>query len=282
MLSYRHGFHAGNPADVLKHAVFVFVARHLQKKDGPLLLLDTHAGAGVYDLKAPEAEKTGEYRDGILKVLARTGGVPDLLADYLARVRAANPAGPLTSYPGSAALAMAVKRHQDRLAFYELHPADHAQLAALAGRRRGITVHREDGFTGLLAQLPPAGARGLALIDPSYEIKTDYDKAIKALAKAWRRFASGVYILWYPVIERARVDTMMAAIKDAGIAKVYRLELGLTADAPGFGMTGSGLIVVNPPFTLPAAAEAALPWLGKTLGARGPRVAEWLVAEASS
>jgi len=174
MLSYRHGFHAGNAADVLKHAVFVFVLGHLQRKAGPLLVLDTHAGAGLYDLASAEAAKTGEFRDGIARLPAGGDDVPDLLAGYLELVRARNPRGGLSVYPGSAALALAMKRPQDRLAFYELHPTDHRHLADLAGRARGVTVERADGFKGLLARVPPAERRGLALIDPSYEIKTDY------------------------------------------------------------------------------------------------------------
>lgn len=279
MLSYRHGFHAGNPADVLKHAVFVFVLGHLQRKAGPLLILDTHAGAGLYDLASAEAAKTGEFRDGIARLAAGAGEVPDLLGTYLALVKARNPRGPLAVYPGSPALALTMKRPQDRLAFYELHPADHQRLADLAGRVRGVSIERTDGFKGLTARVPPDGRRGLVLIDPSYEIKTDYDKVVAALAKAWRRFATGVYILWYPVIERSRIDGLLAAVTAAGIRKVYRIELGMAPDAPGYGMTASGVLVVNPPFTLPGAAGAALPWLAERLGAHGPAVAEWLVPE---
>jgi len=277
MLSYRHAFHAGHHADVLKHAVFVFIARYLQRKEGPILFLDTHAGAGVYDLRSAESEKLGEYRDGIVRVLAYRDGVPDLLRDYLALVRDRNLAGEVTLYPGSPALALALKRPQDRLALFELHPADHAALTALMRRQRGVAVERADGFGGLLAHVPPRERRAVALVDPSYEIKSDYDKVVVALAKAWRRFATGVYILWYPVIERARIDALLAAVKAVGWPKVYRIEVGVAPDAPGYGMTGSGLIVVNPPYPLPAAAEAALPWLAETLRARGPAIAEWLI-----
>lgn len=279
MLSYRHGFHAGNAADVLKHAVFVFTLGHLQRKAGPLLVLDTHAGAGLYDLASAEAAKTGEFREGIGRLAAGAGDAPELLAGYLALVKARNPGGGLAVYPGSPALALAMKRPQDRLAFHELHPADHRKLADLTARRRGVTVERTDGLKGLVAHLPPAERRGLALIDPSYEIKTDYDKVAAALAKAVRRFATGVYILWYPVIERPRIDALLAAVAAAGIRKVYRLELGMAPDAPGYGMTASGMLVVNPPFTLPGAAGVALPWLAERLGARGRAVAEWLVPE---
>lgn len=279
MLSYRHGFHAGNAADVLKHAVFVFVLDHLQRKSGPLLILDTHAGAGLYELASAEATKTGEFRDGIGRLAVGAGEVPELLTGYLALVKARNPQGPLAVYPGSPALALAMKRPQDRLAFYELHPADHQRLTDLADRTRGVTVERTDGLKGLIAQVPPEGRRGLVLIDPSYEIKTDYDKVVAALAKAWRRFATGVYVLWYPVIERPRIDALLAAVLAAGVRKVYRLELGMAPDAPGYGMTASGMLIVNAPFTLPGATESALPWLAERLGARGPAVAEWLVPE---
>jgi len=280
MLSYRHDFHAGNAADVLKHAVFVFTLGHLQRKAGPLLVLDSHAGAGLYDLTSAAAVKTGEFRNGIGRLLpAGSENAPELLAGLLALVQERNPPGKLAVYPGSPALALAMKRPHDRLAFFELHPADHRRLIGLTGHAKGIVVERADGFKGLLAQMPPTGRRGLALIDPSYEIKSDYDKVVAALAKSWRRFATGVYILWYPVIERASAAALTAAVAESGIRKVFRIELGMAPDAPGYGMTASGVLVVNPPFTLPAAAAEALPWLVDRLDARGPTVAEWLVPE---
>lgn len=279
MLSYRHGFHAGNHADVLKHAVFVFCARYLQRKETPLLFLDTHSGAGRYDLRTPEAEKTGEYRDGIARLMDRAAGAPQLFAGYLALVRSFNDDGALRTYPGSPALAAALKREQDRAVFHELHPADEARLADLMRRHPRIHVERSDGLRGLIAHVPPLERRGLVLIDPSYEIKTDYASVAAAIARAWKRFPRGLYLLWYPVIERPRVRAMEAALISAGIRKTYRMEFCMTPDTPERGMTGSGLFIVNPPFTLPEAAAEGLPWLAEALGAKGPAKSGWLIHE---
>jgi 23S rRNA (adenine2030-N6)-methyltransferase len=279
MLSYRHGFHAGNHADVLKHAVCVHVSRYLTRKDAPLLFLDTHAGAGLYDLGTPEAEKTGEYRAGIGRLMPRAPDAPDLLRDYLELVHAANGDGMLRTYPGSPSLIMSLMRPQDRAVFHELHSADAARLAALAHGRRRVHVDRSDGLRGLNAQLPPPERRALCLIDPSYEIKTDYTLVAAAVARAWKKFPGGIYLWWYPVIDRSRVLAMEAAIRAAGIRKTYKVELCMSPDTPERGMTGSGLFIVNPPFTLPDAAQAALPWLAETLGADGPVTAGWLLPE---
>ena len=275
MLSYRHAFHAGSYADVLKHAVLVHVLRHAVAKPKPVYFLDTHAGAGSYDLTSAMAAKTGEFRAGIARVLAAGGPVPELLAPYLDLVRAANPPGELRTYPGSPALARAVLRPSDRIELVELHGTDHGLLEAWAGG--SALVRRVDGLAALEHRLPPPERRGIALIDPSYEIKTDYEDVVAALARAHRRFATGVFLLWYPVIERLRTEALMAALRATAIPRQLRLELGLRADAPGRGMTGTGLIVVNPPWTLPQAAAAGLPWLADALGAELPPSVEWLI-----
>ena len=279
MLSYRHGFHAGNPADVLKHAVAVFLARYLQGKPGGVLLLDTHAGSGLYDLHGAMAEKTGEWEDGVARVLAQPGEAPELLRDWLALVRARNPGGTLSVYPGSAALFALLRRPQDRVALYELHPSDHAALTAQMRRESRVIVEKADGFAALDALLPPPERRALALIDPSYEVKTDYETVVTALAGAWRKFPTGVYALWLPVIERARTDAVLAAIVAAGLRKVFRLELCIVPDGAARGLTGSQMLVVNPPWTLPDTAAAALPWLAAALNAQGPVGSGWLVPE---
>jgi len=258
MLSYRHGFHAGHHADVLKHAAWVFVARYLQRKTGAVLFLDTHAGAGAYDLRAAEALKTGAFRDGIARVLARTDAPPALVADYSALVRAFKGGGALACYPGSPAIAAAVARPQDRIVLCELHPTNFVRLRTWARGRARVSAQRTDGLAALRALLPPHERRAFALIDPSYEVKSDYDGVAAALAHAWRRFPAGVYMLWYPVIERSRVEAMAEALRDAALRKVFRIELCAAPDASGRGMTGSGLFVVNPPFVLPEAARAGL------------------------
>jgi len=275
MLGYRHAFHAGNFADVLKHAVFVFVLGHAGRKAKPLYVLDTHAGAGAYDLSSPQALRTGEHRAGIGRLMA-AGPAPPLAASYLDLVRAANPGGRLLAYPGSPALARAMLRPQDRLELAELHPSDHAALAARFAAVPRTRVVRGDGLELLLARMPPPERRGVVLIDPSYELESDHAAVVRALARAHRRFATGVYLLWYPVIERARVEALLAALRAAAIPAIYRLELCLLPDTPGRGMTGSGLLVVNPPWILPDEAARALPWLADRLRAEGPCRAGWL------
>ena len=265
---------AGGFADVLKHAVLVHVLRHAVGKPKPVYFLDTHAGAGSYDLGAAMAQKTGEYRTGIERLLAAGRPAPDLVAPYLRLVEAANPPGELRSYPGSPALAQAVLRPQDRLELVELHGTDHGILAGWAGA--GVQARREDGLAALVARMPPRERRGVILVDPSYELKTDYQAVPQALARAHQRFATGTYLLWYPVIERARTDELLAAMRASGMTRLLRLELGLRPDAPGRGMTGAGMLVVNPPWTLAAAAGDALPWLAHVLAAQGPVVVDWL------
>lgn len=279
MLSYRHGFHAGNHADVLKHAVLVFIARYLERKDAPLLFLDTHAGAGLYDLQTPEAQKTGEYREGIARIMPHAPAAPALLADYLALVASFNAPGQLTTYPGSPSLITSLMRPQDRAHFNELHPTDEDRLAGLMRRGQRVRVAKSDGLQALIAHVPPPEKRALVLVDPSYEIKTDYALVTAALARAWKRFPGGIYLVWYPVIDRPRVHAMEVALRAAGIRKVYRLELCMTPDTPERGMTGSGLFVVNPPFTLPDAAGEGLSWLATALNASGPVTSGWLIPE---
>ncbi|MBM3559644.1 MAG: 23S rRNA (adenine(2030)-N(6))-methyltransferase RlmJ, partial [Alphaproteobacteria bacterium] len=244
MLSYRHGFHAGNHADVLKHAVAVFLARYLQQKPGGVLFVDTHAGAGLYDLAAPMAAKTAEWEDGVAPVLAQSGEAPALLRDWLALVRARNPDGALTVYPGSAALLATLRRPQDRVVLYELHTTDHAAVAAQMRRESRVAVGKADGFAALQALLPPPESRTLVLIDPSYEMKSDYETVVAALAGAWRKFPTGVYALWLPVIERARTEAALAAIAAAGLRKVFRIEFCVVPDGAQRGLTGSQMLVV--------------------------------------
>lgn len=282
MLSYRHAFHAGSFADVLKHAVLVHVLRHVTRKPKPVYVLDTHAGAGWYALDTPMALKTGEFRAGIGRLLATPAPWPELVAPYLELVRATNPPNELRSYPGSPALARALLRTHDRLELVELHGTDHGLLAGSVGRAPGVRVMQEDGLAALVARMPPPERRAVVLIDPSYEIKSDYEAVPAALARAHRRFATGTYLLWYPVIGRARVETMLAALVATGIPAQFRLELALRPDAPGLGMTGCGLVVINPPWTLPDAAASGLPWLAAAMGATGPVVADWLTPPAHS
>ncbi|MBL8352467.1 MAG: 23S rRNA (adenine(2030)-N(6))-methyltransferase RlmJ [Burkholderiaceae bacterium] len=270
MLAYRHAFHAGNHADVLKHAVLVAVLRHLNLKDKAWRLVDTHAGAGAYALQAAAAQKHGEYRQGIAR-LWQAPDLPPLLADYVAQVRAFDPHDGLSQYPGSPRFARALMRPQDQLRLFELHPTDHALLAEQFAGDRQVIVQHGDGFAGLKSQLPPPSRRGLLLMDPSYEIKTDYAAVVAAAREALTRFAEGIVMIWYPQLdlrESAQLPQRLKAVADAQAKKGW-LHARLTVAEPnerGFGMLGSGLFVANPPYTLRAQLQAALPVLVRLLG----------------
>jgi 23S rRNA (adenine2030-N6)-methyltransferase len=278
VLSYRHAFHAGGPADVLKHAVYAFCLAYMTAKPKPLFVMDTHAGAGLYDLSDPMAAKTGEWRQGVGRLEGAVAPPPLVRAylDLLAAVRADHGAD---ACPGSPEIARRLLGAGDRLRLCELHPADSAALAASGPDG----VARTDGFRALVKAMPPKERRGLALIDPSYEMKDDYDRAADSLIAAHRRFATGTFLLWYPVVERARTETMIQRLAASGVPAQYRIELGMRPDGDGDGskrgMTASGLIAVNPPWTLPDAVDAGLPWLAERLGAAGRSFARWTVPE---
>lgn len=247
MLSYRHAFHAGNHADVLKHLLLVSVLDHLREKaDKPFVYVDTHAGAGMCDLREAMAVKNAEFRDGI----GRLWDAPDLpapLARYIGLVRAFNPNGELVNYPGSPALARQLMP-AGRLDLCELHPADHDRLMRWADDERRIRIHREDGFARLKAVLPPLERRALVLIDPPYEVKTDYRQVVEALRGALGRFATGVYLAWYPLLDRTEARALpvsLAKLTD----RCLRVELEVS-EPTSRGMYGSGVFVINPPWQL--------------------------------
>ncbi|HPE59960.1 MAG: 23S rRNA (adenine(2030)-N(6))-methyltransferase RlmJ [Thiothrix sp.] len=268
MLSYRHSFHAGNPADVLKHLVLQRCLIYLTRKDKPLCYIDTHAGAGAYRLDGPQARKTGEYRQGIGSLWEQQN-LPPLLQEYRALIQAFNPEPELLSYPGSPWIAAQLLRPQDRLFLHELHATDAPRLQQLFTTDKRVQVQASDGFQGCLGHLPPIQRRGLVLIDPSYEVKRDYDTVVEVLNKAVRRFATGVYALWYPVVERERIRRLEKKLRNSGIPGIQLFELGLSADGATSGMTASGMVVINPPYTLKAEMESVLPWLARQLGRDG-------------
>ncbi|MDR2031134.1 MAG: 23S rRNA (adenine(2030)-N(6))-methyltransferase RlmJ [Azoarcus sp.] len=268
MLGYRHAFHAGNHADVLKHFVLAELLAHYSRKDKPWTYIDTHAGAGCYVLEDEIAGKTGEFAGGIARLWARAG-LPPPLADYIDIVRQFNPGGRLLFYPGSPALAMTCARARDSLHLFELHPADLRTLQqTFASGTRGVRVHvrGNDGLAALAALLPPPARRAVVLIDPSYEVKSDYRNVPDALAGAMRRFPTGCYAVWYPLL--ARADSRRLPQRLAALGAENWLELRLRVRHPprdGFGLYGSGLFIVNPPWTLPERLRAALPWLAEAL-----------------
>ena len=267
MLSYRHAFHAGSHADVLKHAVLVQLIGYLRKKDKPLWYVDTHAGAAGYALNEAWAQKNAEFETGIARLWARDD-VPASLAGYMDEVRALNPHGELRFYPGSAQIATQMLREQDRMRLFELHSTESRGLKEHFSRDSPrVLVQAGDGFDGLKSVLPPSSRRGLALIDPSYEDKRDYARARAALEDALQRFATGVYVLWYPIVQRRESQQYPESLKR--LQRKDWLHVALTVKAPaadGFGLHGSGLYILNPPWDLPAMLEEAMPYLVKVLG----------------
>ncbi|MDD5366548.1 MAG: 23S rRNA (adenine(2030)-N(6))-methyltransferase RlmJ [Gallionellaceae bacterium] len=267
MLSYRHAFHAGNHADVLKHCVLVAMLRHMNRKDKPWWYVDSHAGAGIYDLDAAFARKNAEYDSGIARLWSRTD-LPEMVADYLALVRDLNPDGRLRLYPGSPWLASRIMRPDDQLRLFELHSTD-AQLLrhTFSEAGRHIKVEAVDGFLALKAVLPPQPRRGLVLIDPSYEIKDDYRRVIATLKESLARFATGTYAVWYPQLQRAESGQMLEKLKRLQVPSW--LHVGLSVQTPsteGYGMHGSGLFIINPPWQLADSLTTVMPWLSGVLG----------------
>jgi 23S rRNA (adenine2030-N6)-methyltransferase len=269
MLAYRHAFHAGNHADVLKHLVLAQVLHHMAQKDKPYTLIDTHAGAGGYSLASPEAQKKGEFEHGILRLWDRSD-LPPAVADYVSLVQAFNPEGGLGRYPGSPEIARQLLRPQDALRLFELHPADVGNLAAHHASRPRTEVHHEDGFSGLRAQLPPPSRRGVVLMDPSYELKADYGLVVAAVREALQRFAECVVLVWYPQVTRleaAQLPKRLQSLAQGPTIKGW-LHARLTVqplDQQGFGLAGSGMFVINPPWTLHATMQDCLPFLAKAL-----------------
>jgi 23S rRNA (adenine2030-N6)-methyltransferase len=267
MLSYRHAFHAGNHADVLKHCLLVAMLRYLNKKDKPWWYVDSHAGAGIYDLDADHARKNAEFETGIGRLWARTD-LPELVADYVGLVRDLNPDGRPRLYPGSPWLASRLMRPDDQMRLFELHSTDAQMLRhVFTEASRHVKVEATDGFLGLKAVLPPQPRRGLVLIDPSYEIKDDYRRVIAALKEGQARFPTGTYAVWYPLLQRHESRELPEQLKRLRVASWLHASLTVrTPAADGFGMHGSALFVINPPWQLAEALRATLPWLTEVLG----------------
>ena len=266
MLSYRHAFHAGNHADVLKHIVLVHLLGYLTQKDKPLWFVDTHAGAAAYALDEGYATKNTEYESGIARLWARAD-LPPAVADYLAQVRAFNPGGALRRYPGSPQLALQLLRKQDRLRLFELHSTESRLLQQYFrdDAPRAI-VQAGDGFDGLQAVLPPPSRRALVLIDPSYEDKGDYRRVLATLRDAQKRFKPGGYAVWYPQVQRRESRQFPEQLKQ--LQEKDWLHVTLTVKQPaagGLGLHGSGMLILNPPWLLPKALDLAMPYLARVL-----------------
>ena len=280
MFSYRHGFHAGNHADVLKHCVLMQLLGYLNQKEAPYMVIDTHAGAGLYQLDSDYATKSGESDEGVALLWDRDDA-PTVISEYLDILRDMNPAGRLRHYPGSPFLSERLMRDQDRLRVFEMHPTDSKLLAenfrkleahaAANGQRSGargtrVLLQRADGFAGLKALLPPPSRRGLVLMDPSYEDKDDYRKVKVAIEDAQKRFATGTYAVWYPVLGRLESQQLPERLKR--VAASDWLNVTLTVAGPSGEdkrLRSSGMFIINPPWTLEATLKETLPWLSKAL-----------------
>ncbi|MEI6895278.1 MAG: 23S rRNA (adenine(2030)-N(6))-methyltransferase RlmJ [Colwellia sp.] len=265
MLSYRHAFHAGNFADVLKHSVLTLVLDYMTRKEKGFHYIDSHSGAGMYQLADEYAQKTGEYKEGIAKIITDKNA-PEPLAPYLSLINSLNLHSELEVYPGSPGIAKAFMRRQDSTHLFELHPTDIQHLAEFCQRGKKVFVKQSDGYKGVLGLLPPPSRRGVVLIDPPYELKEDYQKAVKTIIKAYDKFATGTYILWYPVVQRERVEQMSADFCKSAVKNVLQVEFCLSDDSEAYGMTGTGLFIVNPPWQLAQQLEEILPYLKNKLG----------------
>lgn len=277
MLSYRHAFHAGNHADVLKHFVLMQLIQYLQQKDTPFHYIDTHAGAGLYALEGTYAAKNAEYESGISRLWDRKD-LPAPLAEYVQLVKDMNRDDKLRHYPGSPWIANAMLREHDRLRLFDLHPTDSKilrdnfrKLEEQQGRSRGrgtrVIAEQNDGFVVLKALLPPPSRRALVLIDPPYEVKTDYRSVTETLADALTRFATGTYAVWYPVLHRQESKQLSDRMKRLATGGWLDVTLSVSTPTPdGFGLRSSGMFVFNPPWTLEATLKEVMPYLVSVLG----------------
>ena len=288
-MNYQHAFHAGNFADVHKHVVLTRILQHLRSKPAAFRVIDTHAGAGRYDLFGPEAGRAGEWRNGIARVfpLRASGadradaadGVRALFAPYLDIVASLNPGGELRLYPGSPLIVGALLRPQDRLIACEVQPSAAASLKAALRGEVNAKVLPLDGWMGLSANVPPKERRGLVLIDPPYEKADDFDRLSVAFAQAHRKWPIGLYLLWYPIKVREAADALARRLRRLGVAKIMRCELLIGEPRPDAGLVGSGLILVNPPYPLEDEMKVLLPTLSRLCGPGGSHRVDWLVRE---
>lgn len=275
-MNYRHAFHAGNFADVIKHLVLVRILTYLHEKPAAFRVIDSHAGAGRYDLTGEEATRGGEWLTGIARVMqarfSQDAGA--LIAPYLDIVRAFNPPGKLEAYPGSPLIARALLRPQDRMVACEVAPAPRKQLIDALRRDEQARVVDLDGWTALPAFVPPNERRGLVLIDPPFEQPDEFDRLARVFAESFAKWPTGIFMLWYPVKNRRATDALARQVATASSAKgatdkCLRLEFSVAPAAEGQGLVSSGLLIVNPPWTLAAELRTVLPELQKPLGQGG-------------
>jgi 23S rRNA (adenine2030-N6)-methyltransferase len=283
-LNYRHAFHAGSFADVFKHAVLCRILDYLRGKESAFRVIDTHAGAGLYDLSGPEPACSGDWKDGIARLVAAELAKPvaELLHPYLDVIGALNARGEIKLYPGSPALIRAWLRPQDRLLACELHPNTYRALSATLRRDVRIKTLEIDGWTALKAYVPPKERRGLVLVDPPFERDDEFHNLAKSFAAAHRKWPTGIYALWYPIKGRSGPDAFAKRLRRLAIAKILRAELVVSTMSDPTRLNGSGLILVNPPWTLEGELKILLPALAGILGwaGKGRLTLDWLAGEA--
>lgn len=274
-MNYRHAFHAGNHADVLKHVVLLALLESLKRKQTPFFVLDSHAGRGQYLLQGEQADKTGEARGGIFRLFV-LHGLPALVQRYLKRVQSDNPVGALMNYPGSPLLIAQTMRDQDRLAACELQPDEARALAALFKGDARIGVHARDGYGAIKALLPPSAhtrgiARGLVLIDPPYESQqAEFDTILASLEDALTRWPTGIYAVWYPIKQRKSLNKFMRKVAGLACKSALAAEILVRPDDSPLRLNGSGMLIVNPPYQLDAELAPVLPVLARLLGDQEP------------
>jgi 23S rRNA (adenine2030-N6)-methyltransferase len=270
-MNYRHSFHAGNFADVLKHLILVRVLLHLLKKDSAFRVIETHSGTGMYDLENNEASRTNEWRDGIGRLIDRpfAGEAATLLEPYLSLIRSENFNEKLRYYPGSPSIALKLCRERDRLIFCELHPEDYNALRRNLGGDKRAKAIEINGWTALSAYLPPKERRGLVLIDPAFEEAQEFEHIAAGLADAYSRWETGIYLLWYPIKDEADSRSLERQIVDLKIPKTLRIELVISPVRTKAPLAACGMIIINPPWTLESELKSLLPPLVERLGQRG-------------
>lgn len=280
MLSYRHGFHAGNHADVLKHLVLTLLIRSLLRKEKPFFYLDTHAAAGRYGLGSAMARKNREYETGI-GPLWKVEDAPEAVRNYLEAVRALNGGGKLRFYPGSPRIVRHFLRPGDRMALSELHPNEVKILGEEFAGDKQVKIHHLDGYQALKALLPPPERRGVVLIDPAFELKDERRRLLDAVKDAHRRWATGIFAVWYPIQDRAAADDFLRRFKKSGIRNILVAEFGILPGDEPLRLNGSGMIVINPPWRLDQHLNDLLPWLWDRLAIekQGAWRVEWLAPE---
>jgi 23S rRNA (adenine2030-N6)-methyltransferase len=279
MLSYQHGFHAGNHADVIKHITVSLILQSLLKKETPFCYLDTHSGSGLYDLHAPASLKHGEFQHGIAR-LWNMRNAPTELTPYLQAINALNKQNQLRFYPGSPMLAQHLMRKQDRLVLCELHPTEVKKLTAHFTRAKNVYIHHQNGYAGLKAFLPPPEKRGLVLIDPAFELPDEMERFTHALITAAMRFPTGVIAGWFPMLDKTTPAHIERTLRDSALRNILRIELLVEAPRQHH-FYGSTMIVINPPWQLDDTMKKIAPWLMSKLSAdgQGQLNVEWVVAE---